>query len=206
MRSHTATLHISRAAAVNNDLQLMTRVPYEFGQAGSRKIGDEVSSVLTTYAATADGYDLFSSDHANLGSAGAPGTTEIEELFSLMGAQQNSAGDYLNYKPRFILSGPGYASILAQLRAAMNAGNDDGLSDGTIVTLIDSRLSGTTKWYALADSIFRPIILATLDGQAAPTFERVSGPISRDGEFYRSRIDFVVVPGNWKAMAYNPGA
>lgn len=67
-----------------------------------------------------------------------------------MGAQQNAAGEYLNYKPHIVIGGPGYASTLALLRSAANEGNADGESDGNIITLIDARLSGSTKWFTVA--------------------------------------------------------
>jgi hypothetical protein len=57
--------------------------------------------------------------------------TTLEAAYVAMGAQQNGAGEYLNYKPHFVIGGPGFTSNLAVLRSATNTGND-GESDGTI--------------------------------------------------------------------------
>ena len=125
-----------------------------------------------------------------------------------MGTQRNGNGEFLNYKPKYILGGPSKASTLAVLRAAMNTGNDVE-SDGTITTLIDSRLSGTTKWYTVADPMHGGILIAVLNGtEGQPRFERITNPPSTagDGLHFKCGYDFRVVCGNYKALTYNPGA
>ena len=90
----------------------------------------------------------------------------------------------------------------------MNTGND-GESDGTITTLIDSRLSGTTKWYTVADPMHGGILIAVLAGtEGQPRFERIMNAPSGapDGLHFKCGYDFRVVCGNYKALTYNPGA
>ena len=209
IRSHVHRVSISRQALLNSDTDAMARIPYQAGVAVSRAIGNKVFSLLTDNADLDDGVALFHADHGNLDSSGTgPSTSELDVAFGLMGAQQNGAGEYLNYKPRFVIGGPGYASTMAYLRTATNTGND-GESDGAITTQIDSRLSGTTKWFTSADPMFGGILVAVLAGtEGRPRFERImSAPTgSPDGLHFKSGYDFRVVCGNYKALTYNPGA
>ena len=209
IRSHVHRVTITRQALLNSDTNALATLPFQNGIAVSRAIGNAVFSLLTTNAALSDGVALFHADHGNLDATGAaPSVTELESAFSLMGAQQNGAGEYLNYKPLFVIGGPTYTSTLAVLRSATNTGND-GESDGTIVTLIDSRLSGTTKWYTAADPMFGAILVAVLAGtEGQPRFERIMNPPSGapDGLHFKCGYDFRVVCGNYKALTYNPGA
>ena len=209
IRSFLARITISRQMQVNGDFISAGRMGYEVGAAIWRGIGNEVNSVMVSNPNLSDGAPLFDSTRGNLDSSGAaPSVSELDTAFSLMGAQKNAAGEYLNYKPRFVIGGPAFASTLAVLRAGMNTGND-GESDGTVTTLIDSRLSGTTKWYTVADPMFGGILIAVLAGtEGKPRVERLTkAPAGApDGTHYRVGYDYVVVPGNYKALTYNPGA
>ena len=209
IRSHVHRVSVSRQALMNSDTTALAAMPYQAGVAVSRAIGNGVFNLLINNAALGDGVALFHADHGNLEAiTAAPSVTGLESAFSLMGAQQNGAGEYLNYKPRFVISGPTYTGTLAVLRSAMNAGNDVE-SDGTITTLIDSRLSGTTKWYTVADPMHGGILIAVLAGtEGQPRFERITNAPSGapDGLHFRCGYDFRVVCGNYKALTYNPGA
>jgi len=203
-------ISITRAAILNADVQALTITPYEAGRAVSRAIGTAVFNLLTANAALGDGVALFHADHGNLdASAAAPSVDEVNTAFGLMGAQQNAAGEYLNLKPRFIIAGPAYASTLSVVRSATNAGNTDGESDGNIITLIDSRLSSSTKWFTSADQIHGGVLVAVLEGsEGQPRLERMTNAPSGapDGVHFRLGYAFRVLCGNHKALTYNAGA
>ena len=208
IRSHVHRVSVSRQALLNSDTTALASMPFQAGVAVSRAIGNGVFNLLIDNAALDDGIALFHASHGNLDSAAAPSATSLDTAFALMGAQQNGAGEYLNYKPRFVIGGPSKATTLAVLRSATNTGND-GDSDGIITTLVDSRLSGTTKWYTAADPIHGGILVAVLAGtEGQPRFERIMNPPSGapDGLHFKCGYDFRVVCGNWNALTYNPGA
>jgi hypothetical protein len=208
IRSHVHRVTISRQALLNSDTTALANLPFQNGVAVSRAIGDAVFSLLTTNSSLADGISLFHADHGNLDSAAAPSVASLDTAFTLMGAQQNGAGEYLNYKPRFVIGGPSKASTLSVLRSAVNTGND-GESDGVITTLIDSRLSGTTKWFTVADPIHGGILIAVLAGtEGQPRFEQITNAPSTaaDGLHFKCGYDFRVVCGNFKALTYNAGS
>ena len=210
IRSFLARITISRQMQANGDFISAGRMGYEIGAAIWRGIGNEVYSKLTSNPNLSDGVPLFDSTRGNLDSSGAaPSVSELDSAFSLMGAQKNAAGEFLNLKPKFVIGGPGYTSTLSVLRAAMNAGATDGESDGSIITLIDSRLSGSTAWFTSADPIYGGICIAVLAGtEGKPRVERLtkSPAGAPDGTHYRVGYDYVVVPGNYRALTYNAGA
>ena len=134
IRSHVHRVTISRQALLNSDTTALATLPFQAGVAVSRAIGNGVFNLLIDNAALGDGIALFHASHGNLEASGAaPSVTTLEAAYVAMGAQQNGAGEYLNYKPRFVIGGPAYTSTLAVLRAGTNTGND-GESDGTITT------------------------------------------------------------------------
>ena len=209
IRSHVHRVSVSRQALMNSDTTALAAMPYQAGVAVSRAIGNGVFNLLINNAALGDGELLFSTAHGNIVTAGAPpSVTTLEAAFVAMGTQQNGAGEYLNYKPRFVIGGPGYTGTLAVLRSGMNTGND-GESDGTITTLVDSRLSGSAAWYAAADPMHGGILIAVLAGtEGQPRFERIMNTPSGapDGLHFKCGYDFRVVCGNWKALFQNDGA
>ena len=209
IRSHVHRVSVSRQALMNSDTTALAAMPYQAGVAVSRAIGNGVFNLLIDNPALDDGELLFSTAHGNFITSGAaPSVTTLEAAYVAMGTQQNGAGEYLNYKPRFVISGPTYTGTLAVLRSGMNTGND-GESDGTITTLVDSRLSGSAAWYAAADPMHGGILIAVLAGtEGQPRFERIMNAPSGapDGLHYRCGFDFRVVCGNWKALFQNDGA
>jgi len=91
----------------------------------------------------------------------------------------------------------------------MNQGNTDGESDGNIITLVDSRLSGSTKWFTAADPVHGGIQIAVLEGsEGKPRFERLTNAPSTapDGLHFRLGYAFRAVCGNYKALTYNAEA
>ena len=208
VRSFLARISNTRQMQVNGDFLPMIRLGYEMGMAIWRGVGNSVISVLTDNAALSDGELLFSSAHGNIASSpSAPSVSSLDEAFALTGAQQNAAGEYLNLQPKFIIAGPGYASTLAVLRNAISA--PDPASGNTLAALVDSRLSGSTKWFTVADPIYGGICIAVLAGtENKPRIERlVKAPASApDGTHYRVGYDYVVVPGNYRALTYNAGS
>ena len=117
IRSHVHRVSVSRQALMNSDTTALAAMPYQAGVAVSRAIGNGVFNLLINNAALGDGVALFHADHGNLETSGAPpSVTTLEAAFVAMGAQQNGAGEYLNYKPHFIISGPAYTGTLAVIR------------------------------------------------------------------------------------------
>ena len=101
IRSHVHRVTISRQALLNSDTTALATLPFQAGVAVSRAIGNGVFNLLIDNAALDDGIALFHASHGNLEASGAaPSVTTLEAAYVAMGAQQNGAGEYLNYKPR----------------------------------------------------------------------------------------------------------
>ncbi|HDY6498146.1 TPA: Clp protease ClpP, partial [Pseudomonas aeruginosa] len=70
---------ITRQAIINDDLQMLSDIPFKLGQAAKATIGDLVYAVLTGNPAMSDGKALFHADHSNL-LTGAASALSIDSL------------------------------------------------------------------------------------------------------------------------------
>ena len=151
-KSYAQLMRISREAIINDSLAEVAVTFFEAGRSVSRAIGDAVFSILTTNGAMADTYNLFSTEHANIGStSAAPSIATLDELVAIMMAQTGPTGEVLNIRPHYIVAAATLESTMAVLRNAMNANDPTDESTGKIVTLTDGRLTGA-PWYVIGQS------------------------------------------------------
>lgn len=204
VQSYAEIVSVSRQALVNDDLRALTTDLLNAGRAVSRLIGNLAYAVLTNNGDLADGSPLFDAVHLNVGTSGAPSVTTMDQAFQLMGSQVGPSAEPLNLKPRFVLSALGLASTLAILRSAMNSANSDGLSDGIITTLFDSRLSGT-GWYVFCDPAISAVVeIVTLEGANGPRFEQRK--TTSDASFFLVGHDVVALASDFRGGIYNAGS
>jgi hypothetical protein len=93
---------IDRQTIINDDLDMLTRIPQAMGLAARATVGDLVWAVLTSNPKMSDGKPLFHADHGNLVSA----DLSIEGLDNARKAMllQKSGDRRLNIRPAFMLT------------------------------------------------------------------------------------------------------
>ncbi len=204
---------INRQTVINDDMNMLTKVPARMGRAAKRTIGNLVYTELTSNPNMSDGTALFHADHNNLGTPGAPGIDTVKEGLVKMGTQKDPDGIAagLNIRPKFMLT-PIELEIDAE--DLMVAEYDPTKTQkkrnpvrGKAQVIADARLDSVSKtaWYMLADpSQYDTIEVAYLDGVETPFMDQQDG-WSVDGAEFKVRIDAGVKALDHRAMFKNAG-
>ena len=96
---------ITRQAIINDELNVLTKIPQAYGEAAARTIGDLAYGLLSANPTMEDGTALFHADHGNLAASGAtPSYDTIKAGIVSMMQQKDAAGKRsLHIRPQFLL-------------------------------------------------------------------------------------------------------
>ncbi len=209
---------ITRQAIINDDLDMLTRVPALFGAAARGTIGDLVYAVLTGNVKMPDNKTLFHADHKNLltGADAAMGIKGLSAAKTLMRGQRAVGADD---KPgRALNIRPGYALVPIELEdtalqlinstSVPGADANSGMANpikGFVDVIGEPRLSdaSTEAWY-LAAKGGDTIEVAYLDGQDSPWIEQQEG-FTVDGVTTKVRIDAGVSALDYRGLVKSAG-
>jgi hypothetical protein len=205
---------ISRQTIINDDLNALTDVPAQHGQAAARKIGDIAYAVLIANSAMGDGKALFHVDHLNLaGTGGAPGIATLGAAVQAMKLQKDIGGKRrLNIRPVFFIGPVAMETLCEQLFKSNLEGTQakpnliNPYSGAYFTRVYEPRLddSSSAVWY-LAAQIGRTIKVFFLNGVQQPYLETKQG-WNVDGVEYKVRIDAGAKAMDWRGLYKNPGA
>lgn len=213
---------IGRQAIVNDTLGIFGRVPRAMGRAASRKVGDQVFTVLnltSTYTMNEDSVALFhAATHSNYvgsGSGAAPSVSTLNAGRTAMATQTDPQSVVISVRPRWLLLPEALATTGEVLvAAAMNPATASGVEPmpgwiGRLQPISDRRIDAdvATAWYLLANqAVHDTVVVAFLDGISTPMIEQHEADPSRDGIIYKVRHDFDAYAGDWRTMYCNYGA
>ena len=204
---------LTRQAFVNNDLDVITKIPRAYAAACRRGINRAVYQILKNNPAMLDGQQLFSAAHKNLGAAAKPGTPAFTEAIALMRRQKNLQGDEpLNLVPGFVLTP---AAIEVPVRQMVTSTVDpDAKVTGVpnvfnnMRAICDAELdvdSGAVPYYfAASPSLCDTIEVSYLNGNDQPTLE-MRPSWERLGIEYRIYMDYGVSLVDYRGLVKNPG-
>ena len=210
---------IYRETLINDDLDGLSRAPRAMGRAASRKIGDLVYAILTgNPTLNQDSTQLFAAGHSNIGTAGAPSTTTLDEARKLMALQSDpsSSSAGLNIRPAYLIVPVALETTANILRTAEKDPAEGGTTSfnapnpfvGTFEVVADPRLDADSavKWYmAASPTINDTVEVGFVNGQQEPSLESREG-WDVDGIEYKTRIECGVSPLDFRGMIYNAGA
>lgn len=196
---------IDRQTIINDDMDMLTRIPMAMGGAARATVGDLVWAVLTSNPKMSDGKPLFHADHGNLVSS----DLSIEGLDAGRQAMllQKSGERRLNIRPAFMLTPVAIESRANQLiKSASVPGTDanSGINNpiqNFVTVLSEARLddSSPTDYYLAAAQGRDTIEVAYLDGIDTPYLEQQQG-FTVDGAAFKVRIDAGVAPLDWRGL------
>ncbi|WP_412098734.1 ClpP-like prohead protease/major capsid protein fusion protein [Klebsiella aerogenes] len=196
---------IDRQTIINDDMDMLTRIPMAMGGAARATVGDLVWAVLTSNPKMSDGKPLFHADHGNLVSS----DLSIEGLDAGRQAMllQKSGERRLNIRPAFMLTPVAIESRANQLiKSASVPGADanSGINNpiqNFVTVLSEARLddSSPTDYYLAAAQGRDTIEVAYLDGIDTPYLEQQQG-FTVDGAAFKVRIDAGVAPLDWRGL------
>lgn len=196
---------IDRQTIINDDLDMLTRIPQAMGLAARATVGDLVWAVLTSNPKMSDGKPLFHADHGNLVSA----DLSIEGLDTARKAMllQKSGDRRLNIRPAYMLTPVAIESRANQLIKSASVPGADANSgivnpiQNFVTVASEARLddSSPTDYYLTAAQGRDTIEVAYLDGIDTPYLEQQQG-FTVDGAAFKVRIDAGVAPLDWRGM------
>ncbi len=202
---------ITRQTIINDDLNALSIVPRNMGEAARRKIADLAYSVLIENPKMGDGNNLFSSAHSNLASTGsAPTFDALKAAIKAMMKQKDIGGKRrLHIRPQFIILPVEYLMDVEELLNMQYIDHPQGkpnvLRKYNLSIVADGRLDDAGSAWYLAGPKGKTVVLYFLDGQQAPALETQRG-WEVDGVQYKVRIDCGAKAVSWKALYKNPGA
>ncbi|WP_086126604.1 ClpP-like prohead protease/major capsid protein fusion protein [Salmonella enterica] len=196
---------IDRQTIINDDLDMLTRIPQAMGLAARATVGDLVWAVLTSNPKMSDGKPLFHADHGNLVAA----DLSIEGLDTARKAMllQKSGDRRLNIRPAYMLTPVAIESRANQLIKSVSVPGADANSgivnpiQNFVTVASEARLddSSPTDYYLTAAQGRDTIEVAYLDGIDTPYLEQQQG-FTVDGAAFKVRIDAGVAPLDWRGL------
>lgn len=190
-------INLSRQAIINDDLGAFIGTASMLGRAAARTVEADVYALLASNPTMADGYALFSTEHGNLESAGAPTVATVDAARVKMASQADISGnDFLDLRPAIFLSGLVYGSTARVLNSAQydpdtaNKLQRPNSVAGLFRDVVDTARITDTKWYIFADPSEAPVIeVAFLEGNDMPFLDQEDG-FTVDGSRWKARLDF----------------
>jgi hypothetical protein len=204
---------ITRQAIINDDLSLLSDVPYKMGQAARATIGDLVYAVLTSPPKMRDGKSLFDASRKN-NAAGPASELSIASLIAGKTAMASQKTQVDGGKPRTLNIRPAYVLTPVALEDKANqiinsasvpgADANSGIINpirGFAKVIGEPRLddASATAWYMAAKQGSDTIEVAYLNGIDTPYVEQQNG-FSVDGVASKVRIDAGVAPADYRGL------
>lgn len=205
---------LSRQSIVNDDMGAFISIAQKFGRAGVRTIEKDVYALLALNPALNDGIAVFHASHGNLGTAGAPGVSSIDQARQLMMSQKiaGSVDDYLDIMPSIFIGG---VATSGAAKVANNSEYDPDTANklqrtnivkGVFSDIVESPRIAGNAWYVFADPNEAPVIeVAFLNGTQDPIVEMQKG-WDQDGVSWRVMLDYAVGFVGFEGAVKNAGA
>ena len=210
---------ITRQAIINDDLDLLSTIPYNMGLAARGTIGDLVYAVLINNGKMSDNKALFDATRKNL-FTGAGSALSIESMIAAKNAMalqksqvEGGKARTLNIRPAFLLCPVALEDKAKQLirsasvpGADVNAGVDNPIRNFAEV-IAEPRLDddNAKSWYLAAAQGRDTIEVSYLDGVDKPYMEQQEG-FTVDGVATKVRIDAGVAALDSRGLNKSVGA
>lgn len=184
---------ITRQAIINDDMNLLTKIPEKMGQAARATIAKLVFALLTGNAIAQDGKALFDASHKNTLTGAALDVTSIDKAIQIMNGFVNSHGEPLEIEPEFMLLP---TSLYTRAKQVLGSASVDGADANSgiinpirdIVPALKSarlQVADPKSWYLINKEA---IEVSYLDGIDTPYIEQQNG-FTVDGVSTKVRID-----------------
>ena len=184
---------ITRQAIINDDMNLLTKIPEKMGQAARATIAKLVFALLTGNAIAQDGKALFDASHKNTLTSAALDVTSIDKAIQIMNGFVNARGEPLAIEPEFMLLP---TSLYTRAKQVLGSASVEGADANSgiinpirdIVPALKSarlQVADPKSWYLINKEA---IEVSYLDGIDTPYMEQQNG-FTVDGVSTKVRID-----------------
>jgi hypothetical protein len=153
----------------------------------------------------ADGLSMFHATHANVTAAGALDKVRLSEARALV-KNQESAGVPLNAPARYLLVSPEKQTDVEEMLASLAPGQS-GPDAEPVTVLSDSNLSGSTRFYALADPrVGSNFVLGKLAGTSGAPSVVAQEDFAGDSVAFKVTTECVIGGADYRYAATGAGA
>jgi phage major head subunit gpT-like protein len=216
IKTYGVIVGLTREALINDDLNSFARVPDMAGRQAANLESDLVYAILNSNPTMADGFALFSSQHANLasgGDVGAPSVTTLGVAREAMRLQKSLNGSHLNLVPVSLIVPANHETaadqIVTQITPAQTSNvNPFAMAGRTPLSpVVEPRLDATSvnAWYlAAAISQVDIIELCTMTGEAMPVIDSMVD-FDTDGVKFKARHTVGTKAIDYRGIYKNPG-
>ncbi len=214
---------ITREALINDDMQVLGRIPAAMGMAAARSVDAlAYAMLLSNPVLLEDGTTVFHANHNNIGTAGVPSETTLDQLRQLMASQKGllnqaaapkkkASSQILDIPAKYVIVPKALELEVKRLMIADFATDDrsqPNMIKGAFEIVSSAHMDAvsTTAYYMMADqNMYDTVQVAFLNGNQSPYLESKNG-WNRDGIEYKVRIDVGAAWLDFRAAAYNAGA
>ena len=211
---------LSRQAFINDDIDLVTRIPARYAAAARRTINTQCYTILMNNAAIYDGKPLFHADHKNVLKTGT-GITQaaVQAMILALSTQKDEFGQPIIVRPGKIIVPAGLDFAIYTLfnsPTIHTEGNTQAvnplyqyrdlqiISDPTINTLAGG-FGNVMPWFMTANTADSGFIEGDyLNGQEVPTIRRMETP-GQLGFVWDIYLDWGINVMDFRGAIKNPG-
>lgn len=222
LKTYGRQFTLTRQAFINDDIDLVTRIPARYAASARKTINKQVYKILVDNAAIYDGTALFSAAHKNLMTSGSGITQQsIQNMILALQNQVDEFGEAIIVRPAKIVVPSGLAFDIYTLfnsptinttgnTQAVNPlyryANQIQIIEDPTINVLCGGFGNTMPWFLLAaaeDSDF--IEVDYLNGQEIPTIRRMEAPGTL-GFIWDIYLDWGVNVMDFRGAIKNPGA
>ncbi len=186
---------ITRQAIINDDMSMLTRIPFLMGKSARATVAKLVYNLITSNGKWQDGKVLFSADRKNLltGSGTKMDVTTIDKAIQLMNGHLDGDKQPLLIEPEFLLAPTSLATKAKQVVGSTSVEGAD--TNSGIINPINNfaeviksqhlQVADAVSWYLINS---QAIEVNYLDGADQPYLEQQDG-FTVDGVVSKVRID-----------------
>lgn len=221
LKTYGRQFTLTRQAFINDDIDLITRVPAKYAASARKTINKQCYDILVKNPAVYDGTVLFSKAHGNLVTTGTGITmSSMQAMIMALQNQLDEFGDAIIIRPAIIIVPSGMAFDIYTLfnsptintegnTQAVNPlyryANQIQVVEDPTINVLCGGFGKTMPWFLLGakdDTDF--IEVDYLNGQEIPTIRRMETPGTL-GFVWDIYLDWGISVMDWRGAIKNPG-
>ncbi|MBR1476875.1 MAG: hypothetical protein IJ608_02800 [Lachnospiraceae bacterium] len=221
LKTYGRQFTLSRQAFINDDIDLVTRIPARYAAAARKTINKQVYQILVNNSAIYDGTPLFSAAHKNLMTSGS-GITQaaMQAMITALQTQHDEFGQAIIVRPASIVvpAGMGFDIYTLFNSPTINtSGNTQAVNplyryanqiqviEDPTINVLSGGFGNVMPWFLLGakdDTDF--IEVDYLNGQEVPTIRRMETP-GQLGYVWDIYLDWGISVMDFRGAIKNPG-
>jgi hypothetical protein len=204
LRTFAKAVSVTRQAIINDDMDGFTRIPMMFGRRAAELEAGLVFGIFNANPLMADGQQLFSVPHGNLGAGGAINIALVGAARAAMRLQTGINGAAINVSPRYLVAPVALETAAQQFLSVNIFPVTDATANpfkGSLGLITHPVLDAAPAiWYLVADpASIDTIEIAYLQGEPGPVIESENG-FDVEGVKIKCRLDVGVKAIDWRGV------